>query len=209
MFVCAFVWQQCSPTPSTPPAASTPTLASAPATDPADLLSIKELMEFVIDPIADYIFDAAVIDVSTKGTVATSPVSDDDWLKVERGAWQLVESSHLLKMPRRVAPPGDNAQPTKPGEPAPELSPAEIQTKIDADRGRWNTHADGMRLAALEALTIIKARDAEGLFKAGNIVDRACEACHLEYWYPGDRKAVEADQRKTVTFDPPSTRAKP
>ena len=32
---------------------------------------------------------------------------------------------------------------------------------------------------------------------------RACEACHLEYWYPGDREAVLKQQNSTVTYDPP------
>ena len=198
----ALAWQQCSPTPPAPaqPAAQ----ASAPATDPADLLSVQELMEFVVDPVADYIFDAAVVDVSATGTVATQPISEDDWLKVERGAHQIAESAHLLKMPRRVAPEGFANAPHPPGQPAPELSPAEVQAKIDADRGLWNKHADDMRLAALEALKIIKSRNPEGLFQAGDTVNKACEACHLEYWYPGDRAAVEADAKKKVTFEPPA-----
>jgi hypothetical protein len=200
VLVSALLWSQCSPTQPAP--ASPPSTASAAAIQAADLLSVRELMELVIDPVADYIFDAAVFDASTTGTVATQPVSDDDWLKVERGAWQIAESSHLLKMPRRVAPVGTERV-NVPGKPAPELSTAEIQAKIDGDRALWNTHADGMRLAALEAVKIVKARDAEGLFRAGDIVNKACEACHLEYWYPGDKTIVEADMKKRVTFDPP------
>lgn len=32
-------------------------------------------------------------------------------------------------------------------------------------------------------------------------IDKACESCHLEYWYPGDRDAVRENQRKTVTYE--------
>lgn len=197
LFIGALAWQQCAPAPAPPPPVST-----APATDPADLLSVKELMEFMVDPVADYIFDAAVYDASDKGTVNTVPVSDDDWVKIERGAYQLAEASHLLKMPRLVAPAGQ-ARTNEPGKPAPELSTAEIQAKIDGDRARWNTYADQMRLAANESLAIIRTRDVEGIFKAGTLVDRACESCHLEYWYPGDKAIVEADLNKKVTYDPP------
>ena len=66
-------------------------------------------MEHIVDPIADWIFDAAVIDVSEKGTVETKPLTDEDWLKVERGALILAESANLLKMPRTMVPAGDKS----------------------------------------------------------------------------------------------------
>jgi hypothetical protein len=37
----------------------------------------------------------------------------------------------------------------------------------------------------------------------GDKIDRACESCHLEYWYPGDKQLVLENQRKKVTVDPP------
>src|SRR5688572_20924820 len=62
------------------------------------VLSIRELMTHIIDPTADLIFDAAVVDVSSSGTSTTAPVNDEDWLKVERGILMLAEASNLLKM---------------------------------------------------------------------------------------------------------------
>ena len=167
------------------------------------VLSVKELMEHVIDPTADFVFDAVGVDVSAKGAVETKPVSDDDWLKVERGALQLAESTNLLKMKRPVAPSGEEVLPPNPAKPAPELPPAEIQARIDKDRALWNKYADGLREASLESFKIAKARNVNGLFEAGNKIDKACENCHLEYWYPGDRKAVLKDQESHVTYDRP------
>jgi hypothetical protein len=43
-------------------------------------------MQHIVDPIADWIFDAAVVDISEKGVVETKPLTDEDWLQVERGA---------------------------------------------------------------------------------------------------------------------------
>ena len=178
--------------------------AAAPAATDEDLipiLSVKELMEHIVDPVADWIFDAAVIDVSEKGVVETKPLTDEDWLKVERGALILAESANLLKMRRSMVPAGDATLNDAPG--GPELTPAEIEAKVQRDRAMWNRHADGLRAAALESLTIIRARNFEGLFDVGDKIDRACESCHLEYWYPGDREAVRENQRKTVTYDKP------
>jgi hypothetical protein len=196
----ALASQHCMSKPATTTAAATP---AAPSLDSslAPTLSVKELMEHVIDPTADWIFDAAVIDITHTGVSETKPLSDEDWLKVERGGYLLAESTNLLKIPRRMVPPEDEGKPHQPGEP--ELPPEQIQAKIERDRALWYTHADGLRTAALEAVRVAKARDFDGLFKVGDRVDKACEACHLEYWYPGDREAVLKDQSSKVTYDPP------
>jgi hypothetical protein len=160
-------------------------------------------MEHIIDPTADWVFDAAVVDVSAKGIVETKPLSDDEWLKVERGGLMLAESTNLLKMPRKMAPPAqDTNKPSKGAEP--ELSPEQIQAKIDQDRALWNKYADGLRDAALSTVKVARARDAEALFNVGSEIDKACENCHLEYWYPGDKKAVLEDEAKHVTITPPN-----
>jgi len=200
VFVAALASQQCSSKPAATSTAATP---AAPSLDSslAPTLSVKELMEHIIDPTSDWIFDAAVIDISRKGITETKPLSDDDWLKVERGGYVLAESTNLLKIPRRMVPASEEGKPHQPGEP--ELPPEQIQAKIEKDRALWYKHADGLKAAALEAVQVAKARDLDGLFKVGDKVDKACEACHLEYWYPGDREAVLKDQNSKVTYDAP------
>jgi hypothetical protein len=200
LLAAALASQQCMSKPAATTAAATP---AAPSLDSslAPTLSVKELMEHVIDPTADLIFDAAVIDITHKGVTETKPLSDEDWLKVERGGYLLAESTNLLKIPRRMVPPEEDGKPHQPGEPA--LPPEQIQAKIEKDRALWYTYADGLRTAALEAVRVAKARDFDGLFTVGDRVDKACEACHLEYWYPGDREAVLKDQNSNVTYDPP------
>ena len=169
------------------------------------VLSVKELMEHIVDPIADWIFDAAVIDISEKGVVETKPLTDDDWLKVERGALILAESANLLKMPRAMVPAGDDSLTHTPG--GPELTPAEIDAKVREDPAKWGQHADGLRLAALDSLKTIRARDAEGLFDVGDRIDKACESCHLEYRYPATRRpSSKASRTRSPTTNPGSNR---
>src|SRR5262245_54413867 len=204
LFVAALTAQQCSFKPAASTAVATP---AAPSLDSslAPTLSVKELMEHIIDPTSDWIFDAAVIDITKKGVSETKPLSDEDWLKVERGGYVLAESTNLLKIPRRMVPAEEEGKPHQPGEP--ELPPEQIQAKIEKDRALWYKHADGLKAAALEAVKVAKARDLDGLFKVGDRVDKACEACHLEYWYPGDREAVLKDQNSKVTYDPPPSKS--
>ena len=90
-------------------------------------------------------------------------------------------------MPRPVAPPGDKNKSTGPN--APELSPEQIQAKIDRDRALWNKHANELRDDALKVLEIVKTKNADALFQAGSDIDSACENCHLEYLVPGRQES--------------------
>ena len=191
LFVSAATAQYCSKPAAAP---------ATPALEVKAVVSVKELMENIIDPIADNVFDAVGSDVSAKGIVEIKPTTDEDWAKVRIGAVTLAEGTNLLKIPRRIAPPGDKNNSGGPN--APELSPEDIQAKVDGDRALWNKNADGLRDVALEVLDIVKRKDADALFQAGSKLDKACENCHLEYWYPGDRKAVLEDEAKRATIDP-------
>ena len=178
--------------------ASCTSKASAPQAELKPIVSIKELMENIIDPIADNVFDAVGTDATEKGIVETKPRTDEDWAKVQIGAVTLAEGSNLLKMVRSVAPPGDKNNSGGPN--APELSPEAIQAKIEGDRALWNKHADELRDEALRVMDIVKAKNADALFEAGSRLDRVCENCHLEYWYPGDKAAVLEDEQKRATL---------
>lgn len=165
------------------------------------VLSVRELMEALIDPVADWVFDAAVVDVSAEGISETMPQTDEDWQRVENGLLILAESTNLLEMPRPMVPAGEETD-KEPG--GPELTPAEIEARITADRGLWNRHAEELREAALASLAPVRAHDADALFDVGDRIDRACESCHLEFWYPGDKALVLEDREKTVTYDKPT-----
>jgi hypothetical protein len=191
---------------SSPKPAAAPPVPPAPVrTEMKAVVSVKELMRFTIDPLADNIFDAVTWDITRKGIKETSPKTDEDWEKVKIGAVTLAEGIYLLKLPRPFAPPGDVNNSTGPNPP--ELSPAQIQAKLDADPVLWDAKIEALRNVALEVLDVANKKDAKELFQAGEDLDRACEGCHLEYWYPGDRKAVDDDARQKARFEP-SAKAK-
>jgi len=168
------------------------------------VVSVKELMRFTIDPIADNIFDAVTWDITKKGVVHVEPKTDEDWEKVKIGAVTLAEAIYLLKVPREMAPPGDLNKST--GENPPELSPTQIKEKIAKDPVLWEAKIEALRNSAKEVMEIAEKRDAKALFEASADLDMACEACHLEYWYPGDRQAVEDDARQRARIDPSAKR---
>jgi hypothetical protein len=166
------------------------------------IVSVKELMQFMIDPISDNVFDAVYWDSSKSGVVKHVPKTQDDWDRVMTGAVSLAEGIELLKVPRPWAPPGDVNNSTGPNPP--ELSPAQIQAKLDKDPVLWEAKIQALRNAALEIVEVAKKKDADALFVASEDIDEACEACHLEYWYPGDAAAVREWKNGRARYEKPS-----
>ena len=170
------------------------------------VVSVKELMRFTIDPIADNFFDAVTWDITKKGVKETKPTTDEDWEKVKIGAVTLAEAIYLLKVPRLYAPPGDVNNSTGPNPP--ELSPTQIKAKVDKDPVLWEAKIEALRNVAKEVMEIADKKDVDALFAASEDLDKACEACHLEYWYPGDRAAVDDDARQRARFEKSAIRSK-
>src|SRR6185503_1143770 len=170
-----------------PPPASPPVLKLWGDLKP--VVSVKELMRDMIDPASDYVFDSVAIVNSKKGVVETRPKTDADWEKIRVGAVTLAEGAYLLKIPRPFAPPGDENNSTGP-DPE-ELSPAQIQAKLEADPVLWNAKIEALRNVGLEVLEIVKRKDVNELWDAGDNLDRACESCHVAYWYPGEAEYLK------------------
>jgi hypothetical protein len=184
-----------SPAPEPPPAAPVQELWG----ELTPLVSVKELMRDMIDPVADNIFNAVRSDITAKGTVETFPRTDEDWAKVRMGAVTLAEGVYLLKIPRPWAPPGDNNNSSGPD--AYELSPAQIEAKRKADPVLWNAKIEALRNVGREVMEVVDRKDVNALFEAAGDLDLACEGCHLEYWYPGDKITLpKLDQRLQELF---------
>jgi hypothetical protein len=164
-----------------------PAPAPVPAATWGDLkpvVSVKELMKFMIDPVADNIFNAVGSTLTAKGMVDVEPKTEEDWDKIRVGAISLAEGASLLKIRRPFTPPGDENNSTGPD--AVELSPAQITAKVERDPVEWNARVEALRNVALETLDVIKRKDIAELWDVGENLDKACEACHRSYWYPGE-----------------------
>ena len=167
---------------------SQPKAAVPPATelwgDMKAVVSVKELMRDMLDPIADNIFDAVSIVEKKSGTIEVGPKTEEDWEKIRIGAVTLAEGAYLLKVPRPFAPPGDLNNSTGPN--AVELSPDQITAKVKADPVEWNARIEALRNVGLEAMDIVRRKDVKELWDAADNLEQACEGCHRSYWYPGE-----------------------
>jgi hypothetical protein len=158
------------------------------------IVSVKELMRDMIDPASDYVFDAVGIVTSRNATVETKPKTDADWDRIRIGATTMAEGVYLLKIPRPFAPAGDENNSTGP-DPE-ELSPSQITAKLERDPVLWNAKIEALRNVSLQVLDIVKKKDANELWDAAENLDEACENCHLEFWYPGEKEYLKKLDRR-------------
>ena len=166
---------------------------AAPAFTPVG--SILEIMLGVVDPTADFIFESVSVVITAAGSKETQPRTEEEWLAVRNNALILAEAGNLLKIARPVGPnrsiKGVEFEPPGPDD----LSPAAIEALLKQNRTPFNNFAQKLTDAALVALRAADARSVEGLYEAGDVIDQACESCHMAYWYP-PKPASAAPGRK-------------
>ena len=113
---------------------------------------IKQLMNAIIDPAADAIWDATGWIVTPQGEEERKPKNDEEWAAVRNHAIALAEAGNLLMMAPR-AKDGD-------------VWMKESQAFIDTATAAWRA-AD--------------AKDVQKLFDTGGEVYEACSSCHQKY----------------------------
>ncbi len=129
-----------------------PKPGAPPASAVRPVLSLKQLMEWVIDPAADAVWESVKTIVTEQGTKEIAPQTQEQWDAVRNGAAMLVESSNLLAMQTRAR-----------------------------DQGEWIAAARRLAAAAEKALGAAGSKDAAGVFAAGGEIYDACSACHRRY----------------------------
>jgi hypothetical protein len=163
-----------------PQKAEQPPVAVAPNYAPTS--TIKDIMDSIVDPNADYLWGTVSATVTSKGTITKVPKTDDDWKEVRRHAVSLFEATNLLIMPNRhVARPGEKSD-----NPDIEEAPEAIEAHIHQDPATFANRIEALRDASASMLAAIDKKDPVALESSGDILDRACESCHLVYWYPKD-----------------------
>jgi hypothetical protein len=127
--------------------------SSAPQPPPfKPVVDTKLLMQSVIDPNADLVWDAVKTIDTVKGTEEIRPRTDEQWAAVRNAAVTVAESGNLLMMVPRAK-----------------------------DGGEWMTMAQRMIDTGQEAIKAAEAKNAERLFTVGGDIYESCTACHQKY----------------------------
>lgn len=163
-------------------AAGSPAAATA---APVAALSIQEFMDQQINPAGEFLFRSIREVSDDKGHRLEAPATDAAWAQVRD------ELNVLRRAPEVLGTPGIKAAPAgfKAENPGVESEPAEIQAAVDSNRADFGRRAMRLREAADNAMKAADAKDPRGLMAALDGIDKACESCHLRYFYPRDQRA--------------------
>jgi hypothetical protein len=116
------------------------------------VLSLKQVMEWVIDPNADVVWDSVKSISNIKGTIEIYPRTDAQWEAVRNSAATLVEAGNLLMIEGRAK-----------------------------EGNQWMEYSKRLSRTAEIALKAAQDKNKDALFDAGGKIYNACKACHDKY----------------------------
>ncbi len=144
-------------------------------------LTIRDVMNTLIDPNADIVweavgYEATFVDGETI-IVDSSPQSDEDWEMLRRNVIAMVEGANSLMIPGREVAPPDRPRIS------PSLNMFRKKSRHDSEKtdSPWSV-SRRLSMSHLQVLDAIDARDLDAYVEAGGAVDAACTACHQQYW---------------------------
>jgi len=114
--------------------------------------TVKQIMNAIVAPAAQAVFDSVGTVVDIGGVHETKPKDDREWAAVGASAAALIEAANLLMM-------GDRA----------------------VDRGEWVKLSRAMASAGAATLKAADAKDVAGILAAGETVNESCDNCHQVY----------------------------
>lgn len=157
--------------------------------------SIQEVMQALVDPSSDAIWESVSTSITKTGVEEKQPRTAEEWQSIRLHAIRVIEGASLLQVTgRKVVQDGVK------------LEDAHIEgnAKVEAivasiakNPAAFAKAAQALQTSAIEILAAIDARDATRLGQAGSALDAACEGCHLTYWYPNQK--LPRWQAKSVT----------
>jgi hypothetical protein len=155
--------------------------------------TIKDIMHSMVDPNGDFVFQSVEEIADARGAHEKLPRTEAEWQDLRNHLAILTEAPDLVQG-RRAARLRDRSR-----NPGIESEPEEIQKAVEANRQDLMRRARRLQEAATGAIQAVDARNKEALFRSIDSIDKACEGCHLHYWYPKDTRAREAAKQDGIT----------
>jgi hypothetical protein len=113
---------------------------------------VKQLMNSVVDPAADVVWESVGTIVSAQGTEELAPKTDEEWAAVLNSAYVIAESGNLMMMGNRVR-----------------------------DTGEWMRQSQALIDVGIRTVKAAQAKDKDAIFTLGGEIYDVCANCHKTY----------------------------
>jgi len=130
----------------------TETAATAGGPDYNTSLDVTEIMNLVLEPASDILWDSGGWILDASGYEELYPTTDEGWAYVRAQAAVIVESGNMLALPGRAE-----------------------------DNDAWMIYAKGLSEAGILAMEAAAAHNEDDFFQAGAQLYSVCTACHQAY----------------------------
>ncbi len=146
---------------------------------------IRDLMAYMIDPAADFLWESVGTIITAAGEEDHQPQTEEEWNEVRRQAIVLTEAANMLQVPgRRVAREGTRIEDE--GTPG-NLTAEEAEQAIADNPQAFLAYAQALHDMGKTMLMAADQHNPKGLIDNGGALDEICEGCHLQFWYPGQQ----------------------
>jgi len=113
---------------------------------------LPDLMITVVEPAAEYYWDAVGWIIDASGTTYIRPQTPEEWEAVRNAAYQVAESGNLMMIGGRAV-----------------------------DEPEWNVFSRAMINVGRRAIEAAEAQDPQGVFDVGAEIYAVCTGCHATY----------------------------
>jgi hypothetical protein len=166
-------------------------LAACSKAPEAPALTFHEVMKDQVDKNADALWDIANAAIGDQAGIDPAKMTDKRWNDIADRAEAVQHAALTIATmnPIVVAKPGVKIsdEDTPFGHTA-----AQVQGRFDKNPEDLHDMANALAVHTGELADAARAHDAA---RAGMLIDQldgVCESCHLEYWYPDQKAAVDA-----------------
>lgn len=167
---------------------------------PPQQKTLHEIMKDEVDERADVVWAIGNAHINGGAGLDPATMTDDDWKKLASAAINLQQGAlHIaaLKEPIVIVKPGESiADESVPGGDTKES----VKANVDKDPQGLRDHANSLAQDMADLATAANKHDAATAGPIINQLDGVCESCHLEFWYPSQKKLV--DQIRKAGGDP-------
>lgn len=150
--------------------------------------NLHELMKNVVAIQTQVIWDVGNNAQDDAGNPDPKKMKPADWTKAAEAAGKVKAAMQALATAPHVvaAAPGQkiDGEGGTPGA----FGAKEVQKAIDANPKVFQAFAQQLSHSMDELLAATKTRDAGKLFDVAGRLDQECEACHVKFWYPDEKR---------------------
>jgi cytochrome c556 len=148
--------------------------------------NLHDVMKNVVAVQAQVIWDVGNQAQDDKGDPDPSKLKPADWgriiaasKQVSAAARSLAQNEHLV-----VAPAGQKIE----GEGPSSFGAKQVQAVIDANPQTFRAFAQALSISMDQILAAAQTKDATKLLDSSGTLDKVCEDCHLQFWYPDQKR---------------------